>query len=178
MPARVSEDENTAAMVIYQANMANALKQAVELLKGNALEQTAGVERMVGQFSEQLTGALGVQFQKLGNTLKNSVEVQSDTVVESLADLAGYIKDFEVRGLGGTDFRPVFDYVVQLITEGKLSDLRGLIYFTDGLGIYPDAPPPFDTAFVFIENEGQPRLVPPWAMKVVLDEDQVRALRE
>ena len=104
-------------------------------------------------------------------------QVQSDTVMKSHADLAGYIKDFEVRGLGGTDFRPVFDYVEQLIADGELTDLRGLIYFTDGLGIYPDAPPPYDVAFVFIENEGQPRLVPPWAMKVVLDEDQVRTLR-
>ena len=105
-------------------------------------------------------------------------QVQSDIVVESLADLAGYIDDFQVLGLGGTDFRPVFDYVAELIVQGKLNDLRGLIYFTDGLGIYPDAPPPYDVAFVFIENEGQPRLVPPWAMKVVLDEDQVRALQE
>ena len=104
--------------------------------------------------------------------------MQSDIVVESLADLAGYIDDFQVLGLGGTDFRPVFDYVAELIVQGKLNDLRGLIYFTDGLGIYPDAPPPYDVAFVFIENEGQPRLVPPWAMKVVLDEDQVRALQE
>ena len=105
-------------------------------------------------------------------------KVQSDTVVTTLSDLAHYMEDFQVMGLGGTDFRPVFDYVGRLILEDKLADLRGLIYFTDGMGIYPDAPPPYDTAFVFIENEGQTRLVPPWAMKVVLDEDQVRALRE
>ena len=84
--------------------------------------------------------------------------------------------DFQVLGMGGTDFRPVFDYVGDLIAQGEFANLRGLIYFTDGLGIYPEAMPPYDTAFVFVEDEGQPRLVPPWAMKVVLDEDQIREL--
>ena len=76
MPVIATGDENAAAMVIYQASMANALKQTVELLKGNALEQTAGVERIVNQFTEQMTVNLGVQFQKLGNSLKNAADSQ------------------------------------------------------------------------------------------------------
>ena len=47
--------------------------------------------------------------------------------------------------------------------------MKGLIYFTDGLGAFPKRRPPYDTAFVFLDdgmyNE---REVPPWAMKVVL----------
>ncbi len=41
-PAAVKDDENAAAMLVYQAGMASSLKQMLELLKGNAAEQTAG----------------------------------------------------------------------------------------------------------------------------------------
>lgn len=75
-PQVATEDENSAAMVIYQASIANAMKQMLELLKGNAMEQTVGVERIVNQFTEQMTNAMGVNFQKLGNTLRTATEVQ------------------------------------------------------------------------------------------------------
>ncbi len=76
MPPVASEDENSAAMLVYQANMANSMKQMLELLKGNALEQTQGVERIVNQFMEQMQGALGVSLQRLGNTMKATSEAQ------------------------------------------------------------------------------------------------------
>ncbi len=76
MPQVATEDENSAAMVIYQASMANAMKQILELLKGNAKEQTDGVERIVNQFTEQMTNVMGVNFQKLGNSLRNATEIQ------------------------------------------------------------------------------------------------------
>ena len=76
MPAVSTQDENAAAMVVYQASMANATKQMLELMKGHAAEQSVGVERIVEQFTEQMTAALGVQFQKLGNTLKSVSDVQ------------------------------------------------------------------------------------------------------
>lgn len=75
-PVAFNEDENSAAMVVYQANMANSLKQIIELLKGNAMEQTAGVERIVNQFVEQMSGVMGVQLQQLGNNLKSTSEAQ------------------------------------------------------------------------------------------------------
>lgn len=75
-PPVSTEDENSAAMLIYQANTANTMKQMLELLKGGAMEQTAGLERIVNQFVEQMNGALGVNFQKLGNQLKNTADLQ------------------------------------------------------------------------------------------------------
>ena len=65
-----------AAMLVYQANMANSMKQMLELMKGEAAEQTAGVERIVNRFVEQMNGSLGVNFQKLGNQLKNTADLQ------------------------------------------------------------------------------------------------------
>ena len=40
-------------------------------------------------------------------------------------------------------------------------------------GIYPVQAPPYDTAFVFIENMFSDESVPAWAMKVVLEEEQI-----
>ena len=81
MPVVATEDENSAAMVIYQAGMVNSMKQMVELLKGNSMEQTAGVERIVNQFTEQMTATLGVQFGALGSRLERAVSVQEATAV-------------------------------------------------------------------------------------------------
>lgn len=97
--------------------------------------------------------------------------VQSDTRIADIAEVDKLMENFAIRGFGGTDFRPVFDYVETLRERGELTEMKGLIYFTDGLGNFPEKPPNYDTAFVFMEEEGRDLPpVPPWAMKVVIDE--------
>ena len=97
--------------------------------------------------------------------------VQADMRIRDLRDVDHLMENFRIRGFGGTDFRPAFDYVQKLRDTGELTDLKGLIYFTDGIGQFPEATPDFDCAFVFVDN-GEAHLppVPPWAMRVVLDE--------
>ena len=100
-------------------------------------------------------------------------QIQSDKVITSAEDFDRYLETMEIRGLGGTDFRPVFDYVDRLVKEGEFSELKGLLYFTDGLGIYPPAKPAYKTAFVFVESGYNVPEVPVWAMKVVLRPDEL-----
>ena len=45
----------------------------------------------------------------------------------------------------------------------ELKNLRALIYFTDGDGIYPGQKPDYETAFVFLKRTDKMKLVPPWA---------------
>ena len=81
------------------------------------------------------------------------------------------MKHMTLHGFGGTDFRPVFQYVDQLIKEHEFDNLCGLIYFTDGYGTYPTTPTPYKTAFAFLEDY-EARDVPSWAMSVFWkDED-------
>lgn len=101
-------------------------------------------------------------------------EIQSDYVIRKTADIDRYIEEMEIKGLGGTDFRPVFDYVNGLINAGAFSDLKGLIYFTDGLGIFPEAKPPYRTAFVFADDGCSRPKVPAWAIRAVIDRDELR----
>lgn len=76
-PHAVNNDENSAAMLVYQAGMANSLKQMLEMMKGNAAEQTAGVEHIVDKFTEQMQAALDTDFKKLGSALKTAGEAQA-----------------------------------------------------------------------------------------------------
>lgn len=99
--------------------------------------------------------------------------VQSDKKIESLDDLDLYLESMELRGFGGTDFRPVFEYVNLLCEKGEFSDLRGLVYFTDGLGVFPRKQPDYDTVFVFVDDGFSDPEVPPWALKLLLDEREI-----
>lgn len=92
--------------------------------------------------------------------------VRSDDIVRSEADLRVLISDFKLIGGKGTDFRPVFTYVDKLIDEGGFRNLKGLIYFTDGMGTFPARRPRYDTAFVFCDDKYRAHEVPPWAMKL------------
>ncbi len=76
-PCAAKENDSTATMLIYQAGMANSLKQMLDLMKGDAAQQTAGVEHIVDKFTEQMQSALDADFKKLGNTLKNAGESQA-----------------------------------------------------------------------------------------------------
>ena len=83
------------------------------------------------------------------------------------------MRDMRLKGFGGTDFRPVFDYVNLLIEKGEFSDLRGIVYFTDGQGTFPQRPPAYDAVFVFLDDGYSDPKVPPWALKVILDEREL-----
>lgn len=71
-PFAVKEDENAATMLVYQAGIAGTLRQMLEMMKGDALEQTAGVGRIVDQFTKQMQTALDTDFKKLGSVLKSA----------------------------------------------------------------------------------------------------------
>lgn len=100
-------------------------------------------------------------------------QVHSDCKITSEEELKEYMEHMELYGQGGTDFRPAFEYVEQLVREKEFHDLRGLIYFTDGYGIYPNRMPPFKTAFVFMQEDYTDVDVPVWAIKLILSEDEL-----
>ena len=100
-------------------------------------------------------------------------EVHSDVKITSEEELRKYMEQFRLYGEGGTDFRPAFAYVEELLGRGEFDDLKGLIYFTDGYGIYPSRMPPYKTAFVFLEEDYRDADVPAWAIRLVLREDEI-----
>ncbi len=108
-------------------------------------------------------------FQKVNvHIIQADQRVQSDAKITSLAELDRWRRNIKLFGFGGTDFRPAFTYVSDLLAAGEFDDLSGLIYFTDGWGIYPDRMPPYKTTFVFYDEDHRPELVPAWAMQITL----------
>ena len=98
-------------------------------------------------------------------------KVHQDVKITSQEELGKYMEHFQLYGEGGTDFRPAFEYVDSLIETGEYMNLKGLIYFTDGYGIYPNKMPPYRTAFVFLEEDYPDVDVPPWAVRLVISGD-------
>lgn len=99
--------------------------------------------------------------------------VQSDRMITCRKDLEEYMAHMEIRGQGSTDFRPAFEYVAQLQAKKVFNRLKGLIYFTDGYGTYPVKMPPYETAFVFMKEDYMDLDVPPWAIKLVIEPDEI-----
>ena len=100
-------------------------------------------------------------------------KVQEHVKITSQEEFDQYLKTMKIRGLGGTDFRPVFKLVDELIAQKEFRNLKGLIYFTDGYGTFPARKPDYDTAFVFVQDEYNNPDVPPWAIKLVLEKDEI-----
>ncbi len=95
-------------------------------------------------------------------------QVQQDTRIACQEDLEDFLGKGRLAGGGATDFRPVFAYVEQLREQGEFENLKGLIYFTDGYGVYPERPPEYQVIFAFLEEDENRAPVPPWSMKVVV----------
>ena len=106
--------------------------------------------------------------------IQSDNQVRKDQEITDLSQAERFLSKFEVAGGGGTDFRPAFSYVNRLIEQGSLSKPDGLLYFTDGKGIYPKKRPVYQTAFLFLEEYDE-TAVPPWAMHIRLEPEQLRA---
>ena len=98
-------------------------------------------------------------------------EVKKDTKITCEGDFHRFLKEEKLYGFGATDFRPVFAYVDALRRQWEFEMLKGLIYFTDGYGIYPETMPDYDVIFAFLDEDEHRMIPPPWAISVTLYED-------
>ena len=131
---------------------------------------------LVKKFLEETYGVLSENdsfFHKVNiHVIQCDDQVQTDQKITCKEELEKYMEHLELRGEGGTDFRPAFAYVDQLIEAHAFERLKGLIYFTDGRGVYPAKMPPYETAFVFMEEDYEDVDVPSWAMKSILEAEE------
>ncbi|MCR5277955.1 MAG: VWA-like domain-containing protein [Lachnospiraceae bacterium] len=131
-----------------------------ELLRG-FLERTYEILTSTGNF-----------FHKINiHIIQCDHEVREDRIITSAAEMEEYAKNARMSGFGATDFRPVFDYVDELVADKKFENLKGLIYFTDGYGIYPNKAPKYDVIFAFTNEDKNRMPIPTWAMSTVIETD-------
>jgi predicted metal-dependent peptidase len=95
-------------------------------------------------------------------------EVQPEKVIVVMADAAvqrvdvferGEPVEFHLTGLGGTDFRPAFEWAQAEGVEPACA-----VYLTDGDGLYPDAPPDYPVMWAITTS-----IEAPWGDTVKLE---------
>lgn len=113
-------------------------------------------------------------FKKINlHIIQCDTEIQQDVKITSQEEFDRYISEMKLFGFGGTDFRPVFSYIDELIDKKEFTNLRGLIYFTDGFGIFPSRQPAYNTAVVYVDDDYNNPDVPVWAIKLVLQRNEI-----
>lgn len=95
-----------------------------------------------GSIDDALLGAFMEEFKSIMQNFP-SVKIEliiADAKVHSHHTfISGDKMDFSLKGGGGTDYRPTFDYI-----EANLPMTTMLLYFTDGEGSYPRIPPSYE----------------------------------
>lgn len=95
-----------------------------------------------GSIDDQLLGAFMEEFKSI---MQNFPSVKIELIIADAKVHAhhtfqgGERMDFALKGGGGTDYRPTFDYV-----ESNLPMITMLLYFTDGEGSFPRIPPNYE----------------------------------
>ena len=106
---------------------------------------------------------------ELSNAMRGQVLVEALPYIQKYSDKIVVINHGEIVEQGSHD---------ELIQNKEFLNLKGLIYFTDGYGVFPSQKPSYDTAFVFLENDLEQPEIPAWAIKLVLSAEEIRKEEE
>lgn len=100
-------------------------------------------------------------------------EVPEYVKITNQNEFDDYLTGLKIREPGETDFRPAFLMVDDLIHKHTFRNLKGVIYFTDSIGAFPANKPNYDAVFVFVNDNYSEPAVPPWAIRLVLQKDEL-----
>ena len=127
------------------------------------LEETYSILRSASTFTRRVNIRI----------LQCDDQLRRDDAIANLDELRSYMESFQLSGGSATDFRPVFAHVDRLREAGVFTQLRGMIYFTDGMGIFPKKRPDYETAFILTGEPPMAVSFPPWAIRLVLGEENI-----
>lgn len=93
--------------------------------------------------------------------------LQDVAIIHSEEEWKEYSRNIVIQGRSGTNFRPVFHYVEEQRKKKEIKNLKALIYFTDGDGVFPEKTD-YETAFVFVKKCECMDLIPGWITKLLI----------
>ena len=185
---RVEIDPDSIDRILYHVGL--NLTGDVPFVEPEEVREDAGVLNLAvaldtsgschGEVMKQFLGELLAILRDSGGPRVEITLIQCDAEVQNVSvltredDADRIIKGFRTYGCGGTDFRPVFDYVNRCredADEGK--PFRGLLYLSDGCGDFPDRAPDYPVAFLFPHGgvNWWGGRVPHWVTQVHIQED-------
>ena len=134
-----------------------------ETLVKNFLEKTYTVLKQQETFFTHID----IFFVQYEDTFSEAVKITCREEFDS------YLENLSSHRMGGKDYRPIFIYIDNLIHNREFSNLKGLIFFTDGFGPFPAKQPHYPAAFVFLNDELANPRVPVWAIRLILQTDEI-----
>ena len=155
-PLEYSEERKIADLVIVIDTSGSCEKELVRVF----LEETRGILEQERLFFRSFCLHL----------IQCDNQVQRDDCVHNKEEFEKYLEHLEIRGGGGTDFRPAFERIEELRRRGELRDLQGILYFTDGCGWYPRKEPDYQVWFVMLNGHFDAIDMPDWVNRLVLEE--------
>lgn len=110
-------------------------------------------------------------------------EIQSVQTMTREDTVEQIMRGIKISGFGGTDFRPVFDYIEREREAENGKRFRGLLYLSDGCGSFPKKKPDYPVVFLFPKAEqceywDYPLKIPEWVTQAYITEDQRLRLHE
>ncbi|MGB5868289.1 MAG: VWA-like domain-containing protein, partial [Arcobacteraceae bacterium] len=115
-----------------------------------------------GSINEELLGGFVSEFKAIMQNFPSiSIElIIADAKVHSHHSFMG-AEDFDIvlKGGGGTDYRPTFEYIEANIPMSSI-----VLYFTDGEGIFPRIPPACEVLWALSQNKNKI----PFGRKIVI----------
>jgi predicted metal-dependent peptidase len=104
-----------------------------------------------GSIKEDILGAFIGEFKSImQNFPAVSIELLiADAKVHAhYSFIGGDELDFALKGGGGTDYRPTFDFI-----DANIPNSSMVLYFTDGEGIFPRIPPSYEVLWALSQNK-------------------------
>ncbi len=80
-------------------------------------------------------------------------QITSEKIIRSRKDAEKLIRDYKGTGWGGTSFECVFDYADNFSKNNRGKKLKGLFFFSDAMGSFPEQKPKYRTTFFFPVND-------------------------
>jgi len=99
-----------------------------------------------GSVDDELLNQFLSELNFLMQTIQNyqiELLVSDDKIQSHKTFYSGDILECDVKGQGGTDFRPVFEFI-----ESEFPDTQLLLYFTDLDGIFPNKAPSYNVKWI------------------------------
>ena len=94
--------------------------------------------------------------------------IQEEMHIASKGEIETAMEEFQPKGFGGTDFRPVFDWVDKFQKTG--GKVQALLYLSDGAGDFPEQAPDYPVAFLLYETDDWTiQQIPKWITCLKLD---------
>ena len=95
------------------------------------------------------------------------------TLVANEEDFEGFLSRLRYHYREECDFRPAFLWTDDMLHRRQFCNLKGLLCFTDATGPFPPTKPAYDAATVFVNDNYSTPDVPPWAVRLVLQKDEL-----